>query len=108
MAVREYQCDTCGSVQELETPMTDPCFFYKDLFCTDCKELKSFARIYSAPHITAGMYTTKYTGQSAGVNGWGTHQLDYPSPKSDLIQGRAREMAQRINGHELNKGRPAA
>ena len=40
--------------------------------------------------------TKRFTGQVAGVSGWGTHTLDYGKKDSDLVAGRAQEAEREI------------
>lgn len=108
MALKDYQCESCQQIQEFDVPVHLPRIEQEKITrkCSGCNRRRKFALIYAATYLTAGMLTKKYTGQSAATKGWGTYDLDYGKAGSDLVAGRAREVAELINGHSLNEGRP--
>lgn len=91
--LRQFECRVCETHIELEMAMSAPAIFSKDLLCGNCHKMTTFDVIFSPTYITAGMYTKRYTGQTAAVKGWGTHNLDYGKAGSDLLAGRATEAA---------------
>lgn len=98
MAIRTYECDKCGARVSEDVPMSDPARFKMIRGCTKCRQPQVFQRVFDPTYGTFGMYTRRYTGQGAAVKGWGTHNLDYGKYGSDLVAGRASEIATEQNG----------
>lgn len=105
MVYDNYECSKCGHVMEniRESAKQRP---EKIMVanCLPCGKSRKFDFIPAAPYTTFGMLTAKYTGQKAAVSGWGTHNLDYGKGGSDLVAGRAREIALQVGGGYDPKG----
>ena len=98
MILKTFSCPECSTNLVLDVPMTAA----KDAqqtqteWCPKCQRTTNFQRVWTPTAFAFGLMTKRFTGQAAGVSGWGTHTLDYGKKNSDLVAGRAQEAEREI------------
>lgn len=98
MSRRYFMCSRCNDEIFVDISVKESTPETIERICEECGN-SLFESIATAPYFTFGLHARRANGQNvSAVKGWGTHVLDYGKKGSDLVKGRANEIAVEMGG----------